>query len=141
MNVKSVFSFIVAMCFVSFALSQSSDQEERDPNAPKNTIKIPGMEIYVSGSDEGSRMPYDVAKSACACKGDGWRLPTIGELQAIYSYKDMFGNFSREYYWAYEQKMFSGRFYNLNFKNGRISDEEVNEDNKVRCVWSAKKPE
>ncbi len=53
----------------------------------------------------------------------------------------MFGNFSREYYWAYEQKMFSGRFYNLNFKNGRISDEEVNEDNKVRCVWSAKKPE
>jgi len=141
MNVKSVFSFAVVMCFVTFAFSQSSDQEERDPNAPKNTIKIPGMEIYVSGSDEASRMPYDVAKSACACKGDGWRLPTIGELQAIYGYKDMFGNFSREYYWAYEQKMFSGRFYNLNFKNGRISDEEVNEDNKVRCVWSAKKPE
>jgi len=141
MSVKSVFSFVVVMCFVSCAFSQSSDQEERNPNAPKNTIKIPDIEIYVSVNDEVSRMPYDVAKSACACKGNGWRLPTIGELQAIYGYKDMFGNFSREYYWASDQKMFTGRFYNLNFKNGRIADEEMDEDNKVRCIWSPIKPE
>lgn len=128
-------------CLVPQTFSQNSDTEERNPNAPKNTFKIPGAEIYVSGSDEASRMPWDVAKSACACKGDGWRLPTIGELQIIYGYKDMFGNFSREYYWAYDQRMYSGRFYNLNFKNGRISDEEVGEDNKVRCIWSPKKPE
>ena len=126
---------------MSLVFSQNEDQEQRDPNAPKNTVKIPGREIYVNGSDEPSRMPWDVAKSTCACKGNGWRLPTIGELQTIYGYKDMFGNFSREYYWAYEQKMYSGRFYNLNFKNGRISDEEVNEDNKVRCIWSPTKPE
>lgn len=128
-------------CLIPQTFSQNSDTEERNPNAPKNTFKIPGAEIYVSGSDEASRMPWDVAKSACACKGDGWRLPTIGELQIIYGYKDMFGNFSREYYWAYDQRMYSGRFYNLNFKNGRISDEEIGEDNKVRCIWSPKKPE
>lgn len=139
---KNLFSILfVMLCSFPFCFAQNANQETRNPNAPANTIKIPGLEIYVSGSDEASRMPYDVAKSACACRGDGWRLPTIGELQAIYGYKDMFGNFSREYYWAYDQKMYSGRFYNLNFKNGRISDEEVDEDNKVRCIWSPKKPE
>ena len=104
-------------------------------------MKIPGFEIYVSGRDETSRLTWDAAKSTCACKGEGWRLPTIGELQAIYNYKDMFGNFSREYYWAYDQRMFSGRYYNLNFKNGKVADEEVDENNKVRCIWSPIKPE
>lgn len=142
MKSKVIFCCLVmVLCLAPQTFSQNSDTEERNPNAPKNTFKIPGTEIYVSGSDEASRMPWDVAKSACACKGDGWRLPTIGELQIIYGYKDMFGNFSREYYWAYDQKMYSGRFYNLNFKNGRISDEEVDEDNKVRCIWSPKKPD
>jgi len=138
---KIISVFFLMFCLISLVFSQNDNQEQRDPNAPKNTVKIPGREIYVNGSDEPSRMPWDVAKSACACKGDGWRLPTIGELQTIYGFKDMFGNFSREYYWAYDQKMYSGRFYNLNFKNGRISDEEVNEDNKVRCIWSPSKPE
>ena len=119
--------------------AQSADNDPRDPNAPANAFKIPGRDIYVSGMDEPSRMTWDVAKSVCACKGSGWRLPTIGELQTIYQYRDMFGNFSREYYWAIDQKMYTGRFYNLNFKNGRISDEENNEDNKVRCVWSTVK--
>lgn len=142
MNVKKIVSILfVILCFITLSFAQDNQQETRDPNAPKNTIKIPGTEIYVRGSDEAARMPYDVAKNACACKGDGWRLPTIEELKIIYDYNAMVGNFSREYYWAYDRKIYSGRFYNLNFKNGRISDEKVGENNKVRCIWSSKKPE
>ena len=68
-------------------------------------------------------MDWIVAKSICACKGEGWRLPTIGELQVLYEYREMFGNFSREYYWAYDQNPYSGRYYNLNFLNGKVDDE------------------
>ena len=140
-NLFVFFAAAVAIFSVLPTMAQSFSNEPRDPNAPANTVKIPDREIYVSGMDEPSRMSWDVAKSMCACRGKGWRLPTIGELQAIYQYKDLFGNFSREYYWALDQKLFSGRFYNLNFKNGRISDEENKEDNKVRCIWSPVKVE
>jgi hypothetical protein len=137
----SALTIIFALTCLSSAFAQSTNNEPRDPKAPENTVKIPGMELYVNSKDEPSRMPLDVAKSVCACKGEGWRLPTIGELQTIYQYKGMFGNFSREYYWSMDQKSYSERFYNLNFKNGRIDDEDNDEDNKVRCIWSPKKAE
>jgi hypothetical protein len=126
---------LLTMSWIPTCFAQSTEEDPRDPNAPANTIKIPGRDIYVSGMDEPSRMSWDVANSACNCRGKGWRLPTIGELQTIYQYKDLFGNFSREYYWALEMNVRSGRYYNLKFTNGKIADEEVKERNKVRCVW------
>ncbi len=130
---KSLLSIaLFATVLVSFA--QSSNGNEVDP--PGNTVKIPGYELYVKGIDENNRMDWIVAKRTCECKGEGWRLPTIGELQVLYEYKDMFDNFSREYYWAYDQNPYNGRYYNLSFRNGRVSDEVVDENNKVRCVWS-----
>ena len=61
--------------------SQKSEREKRNSLAPVNTIRIPDTEIYVSENDEGGWMKYSVAKSSCACKGKGWRLPTIAELK------------------------------------------------------------
>lgn len=132
---KRISLVLIALFWIATSLAQSTNDEPYNPNAPESTIKIPGREIYVNGTDEPSRMSWDVAKSVCACKGDGWRLPTIGELQTIYQYRDMLGNFSREYYWALELNKKSGRYYNLKFTNGKIADEEADERNKVRCVW------
>ena len=72
----------------------------------------------------------------------------------------MFENFNDVWYWALDQSgSFSGssyyfnsrigygntsysyRFYNLNFSNGKIDDEEEGEKNNVRCIWSIIKPE
>lgn len=136
-------------CFVSFSFSQTNNQEIRNPNAPANTIKIPNTEIYVSENDENSPMRYTLAKSTCACKGTGWRLPTIGELQLIYNNKNIFENFSKNWYWALDpagayaegHHSTTYRFYNLNFKNGKVNDEEEDETNNVRCIWSPLKPE
>ena len=151
---KSCCGFLFFMfCFVSITFSQTNDQEERNPNAPENTVKIPGTEIYVNRYDEKSPMQYRVAISSCACKGKGWRLPTIGELQVIYDHKEMFDNFSKDWYWALDHTesyhygesspdyAVGYRFFNLNFKNGRINDEEEDETNKVRCIWSPITPE
>lgn len=139
---KKIFSVAFLMfCVISLVFSQNDNQEQRDPNAPKNTVKIPGREIYVNKVDEVTRMPWDVAKSACACLGSGWRLPTIVELQTMYGYKELIGNFKKGYYWAYDQKINSDKYYNLNFKNGKIDDEDIDENNRVRCVWSPIKSE
>ena len=80
---------LLTMLWVSTCFAQSADDEPRDPNAPENTIKIPGRDIYVNGMDEPKRMSWDAANSVCNCKGKGWRLPTIGESQTIYQYQDM----------------------------------------------------
>lgn len=135
-KIACVIIAIMTSLWVLPCFAQSADGESRDPIAPENTIKIPGRDIYVNGMDEPSRMSWVAAKSVCECKGKGWRLPTIGELQTIYQYKDMFANFEREYYWAKEQNPRSGRYYNVKFTNGKIADEEVDERNKVRCVWT-----
>lgn len=134
---KRLFICVIFLFFMAtIAIAQNYNSGQVDPNAPENTVKIPGHDIYVKGQDEKSRMDWIVAKRTCECKGEGWRLPTIGELQVLYEYKDMFDNFSREYYWAYDQNPYNGRYYNLSFRNGRVSDEVVDENNKVRCVWS-----
>ena len=143
------------MYYVSLSFPQSNNQGMRDVNAPANTIKIPNTEIYVSKNDERAPMRYNVAKSTCACKGKGWRLPTIGELQIIYDNNNMFGNFIRDWYWAIDpagseemrsifwsgHSTYTDRFYNLNFKNGKVDDEEEYGTNYVRCIWSPIVPE
>ena len=134
--------FLLSMALIitvsmSFAQSDSSKENEVDP--PANTVKIPGYELYAKGMDEGSRMDWLVAKRTCECKGEGWRLPTIGELKVLYDYRDMFENFSKEYYWASDQNPYNGKYYNLSFLNGRADVENIKERNKVRCVWSPNK--
>ena len=46
-------------------------------------------------------MTWDDAKKACKVLGDGWRLPTIDELNTLYINKDKIGGFARDVYWSY----------------------------------------
>ena len=45
-------------------------------------------------------MTFYEAEKACADLGDGWRLPTIGELEKIYNYKDEIGGFKAADYYS-----------------------------------------
>lgn len=127
--------FFAAGLAVGQTTQPNGSSGDKDPNAPPNCIKIPGKDLYVSYADESSRMNYGMAKSVCESKGKGWHLPTVGELLIVYQYKDMLGNFKREYYWAVDQNPENGRFLNVKFSNGKVADENFGENNSVRCVW------
>lgn len=135
-KLKNIFALLLATDAV-FGQSTitSGASSDNAPNAPVNTIRIPGKDIYVAYADESSRMSYGLAKSVSESKGKGWRLPTAGELLIIYQYKDMLGNFKREYYWALDQNPENGRFFNVKFSSGKVADENVGEKNSVRCIW------
>lgn len=79
------------------------------------SIKIGNLEV--AQNDFPKEMNWDDAKKACKVLGDGWRLPTIDELNIIYQNRDKFGGFANSYYWsssesdnnvAYLQGSFSG---------------------------------
>lgn len=136
---RRIVLFMLLFFAAGMAVAQTTDtngaNREQDPTIPPNCIKIPGKDLYVSYSDESSRMNYGLAKSVCESKGKGWRLPTVGELLIVYQYKEMLGNFKPEYYWAVSQNPENGRFFNIKFTNGKVADENFGEKNSVRCVW------
>lgn len=58
--------------------------------------------IEIAQTDFPKTMNWIKAKKACASLGDGWRLPTIDELNQIYLNKDKIGGFDSDYsfYWS-----------------------------------------
>ena len=63
----------------------------------KSTVKIGDLEVMTEDLEE---MNWPAAKKACADIGDGWRLPTIDELNILYKNKDKIGGFASGYYWS-----------------------------------------
>ena len=60
-----------------------------------------GSSVYVATNDEPKKLNYEQAKAACACKGDGWRLPTEAEMDVIYQNRNTIGRFSILWrYWS-----------------------------------------
>ena len=69
------------------------------------TIKHPitGLDYLMVGlKDFPDRMEYKDALNACEKLGEGWRLPTLQELNDIYLqlYKNGLGEFDSAEYWA-----------------------------------------
>lgn len=63
-----------------------------------------GRSIYVATTDEPKRMNHDNAVAACACKGEGWRLPTDQELNLINASKSTIGGINVMWrYWGLEE--------------------------------------
>ena len=62
------------------------------------SIKIGNLEV--AEKDFPNTMTWDDAKKACKVLGDGWRLPTIDELNTLYINKDKFGGFADKYCWS-----------------------------------------
>jgi len=56
--------------------------------------------LYIAQYDFPELMNSKDAKKACESLGDGWRLPTIDELESIYKNKDLAKNFQKKVYWS-----------------------------------------
>ena len=88
----------------------------------------------VAENDFPETMPLDEAIEACADLGDGWRLPTMDELNLMYENKDKIGGFAKEYYWnstvAYDDDMAAML---QNFDDGLQTGLSKNEFN---CSWN-----
>lgn len=52
-----------------------------------------------AGIESGDEYEHDITTWKHACDfGDGWRLPSLGELRALYDHKEQVGGFEDEYY-------------------------------------------
>lgn len=92
-----------------------------------------GAMVYVATNDEDERMEYNDARTACSCKGTGWRLPTIDELKLLEKNKGVYGNLNTSYrYWALE-----GGF-TVDMSTGYKVKTKNSVKAKVRCVKEAK---
>jgi len=84
-------------------------------------IKIDGSTIQVAKEDFPSTMSRDEAMKACEGLGNGWRLPSVGELKAMYEQlqKQGKGNFKNTWYWSSSQDG-SDYAWSVNFFNGDV---------------------
>jgi len=66
------------------------------------TFEHAGRTIEVAKEDLPSKMDYPEAMEACKELGNGWRLPNLEELKAMYEqlYKKGKGNFDNFWYWS-----------------------------------------
>ena len=62
-----------------------------------STITINKLEVM---STDLATQEWDEATKACAALGEGWRLPTVDELNMLYLNKDKIGGFVNSFYWG-----------------------------------------
>jgi hypothetical protein len=111
------------------------------------TIKNPetGKTIEIYENDFDTTLGWEEAHTKCKELGEGWRLPTLIELDAIYEelHEKGKGNFKRLDYWSSDDFDDEDTAWTFNFKNGTngINDtEDTKKSNKyyVRAVREAK---
>ena len=61
------------------------------------TTKIDQLEVL---STDLATLEWDAADQACKAVGDGWRLPTVNELNLLFLNKDRIGGFVPSFYWG-----------------------------------------
>ena len=89
------------------------------------TIKLGGIEI--AQFDFSSKMTWNQANSACSALGQGWRLPTRGELNRLYQNKGIIKGFKEDWYWGSTEdkenraawQVFSDGLQGYGFKEGK----------------------
>ena len=86
------------------------------------SVKIPEIGLEVMTEDlSKSKMGWYQAKKACDSLGDGWRLPTIDELEKIYKFKKKIGDFKKNYYWSSTETTNTSAWY-IYFRIGSASN-------------------
>jgi regulator of replication initiation timing len=78
------------------------------------TVKIGKLEVMTEDLGE---MYWNEAMNACADFRDGWRLPTMEELNILYENKDKIGGFASDNYWSSTETV-NGYAWIQNFSNG-----------------------
>lgn len=60
-------------------------------------VTIKGLDVL---SVDVANVNFEEANQACASLGAGWRLPTVDELNMLYTNKDAIGGFVNGFYWG-----------------------------------------
>ncbi len=110
---------LLALMFVgevapSMAQKPSSNQPR--PVAQTLSFNFNGKTIEIGS--EGGLMYWHDAMKFCQNKKNGWRLPTLVELKAMYEdvHTQGKGNFKNEWYWSCtEDEVGVGWFYNFSY--------------------------
>jgi hypothetical protein len=82
-------------------------------------IKIRNIEV--TQYDFPEQMKWENAKKACAALGDGWRLPSLDELNILYTYQKRISGFADNYYWSSSELDNNYAWYQY-FNDGRQGD-------------------
>lgn len=101
---------------------------------PYGTKPVEGANgLYFFSYDEPEKLNRPDAVCACQNKGDGWRLPTLNELQVIASQNA--GLTAGNTYWTIDKVVGKLEFYAVS-SNGKVKTCTFSDKNTIRCVWS-----
>ena len=103
------------------ATDVKKERVSEDSTEDTTVVKIGSLEIM---TEDLGKMNWLEAKQACVDLGDGWRLPTIDELNVLYINKDKVGGFSRNFYWSskedyYDSAWGQNLFFGLQYYNDK----------------------
>ena len=109
--------------------------EESSNDGGYETFTITEETMQVAKEDFPDLMDWHDAMSACAGLGNGWRLPSKDELNAMYEqlHKQGKGNFKNTWYWSSSQ-VNSGGAWGVNFGTGGVNYGTKNGNYQVRAV-------
>ncbi len=85
-----------------------------------STITINNLEVL---NTDLATLEWDEATKACAALGDGWRLPTVDELNMLFLNKDKIGGFVNSFYWG-STEIIPGSPCIQGFINGKQSKDQ-----------------
>jgi hypothetical protein len=96
---------------------------------------ITGLRLQVANQDFSLEMTWPEAKKACNDLGNGWRLPTKEELEAMYTqlHKKGLGPFQSNNYWSSAEVDYNDAWF-FSFFAGWHSSYSKNETSYVRAV-------
>jgi len=102
---------------------------DREPTILKKTLHF---EVYCEDLEPSN---WTNAMKLCSKLGDGWRLPTILELQLMYENKDLIGNLKDTAYWSSTEYNANYVWYFLFYPGNPYINDKSNA-NYVRAVRS-----
>jgi hypothetical protein len=129
--------FIIFCLFISLMISGCSLGPSKSYNDSNNIIGNPIIlgNLEIAQYDFPEEMNWGDAKKACESLGDGWRLPTKGELNTLYEDRDKIGGFSlSSEYWSSTQLNFFTGAWIQEFNNGLQFNVDKSDTFYVRAV-------
>ena len=133
-----ILSFYNVSAQTTETVKDSETNGKIETKIPENAVAVPDHEnLYVCNTDEIGKSERSSAVGICSRKGEGWRLPTIQEMEIMYAYY-LYLNLAENSYWTSDRDWDKLKFYTYNFKNGKKSLAESTAKRLVRCVWEKK---
>ena len=129
---KVILSKLLDSISNNILIARLTKEEEFKKSIIGNSIKISNYEV--AQYDFPIQMSWDDAKKSCAELGNGWRLPTIDEIQLLYFNKNKIGEFTDLNYWCSKATRYNA--LSLSFYSGNQDNDNKLYTHYVRAVRS-----